>query len=61
MHIPDGVIGPGVSAWQVGDAVCALLDPFERDALLARTRALATAGRFPRDESGGHRYPWPLV
>lgn len=43
------------------DAVCTLLDPFERDALLARTRALATAGRFPRDDSGGHRYPWPLV
>jgi uncharacterized repeat protein (TIGR03843 family) len=39
----------------------ALLDPFERDALLARTTALATAGRFPRDDSGGHRWPWPLV
>lgn len=43
------------------EAVCELLDPFERDALLARTNALATAGRFPRDDSGGHRYPWPLV
>ncbi|MEQ8841195.1 MAG: SCO1664 family protein [Acidimicrobiales bacterium] len=42
-------------------AVTELLDPFERDALLARTTALATAGRFPRDDSGGHRYPWPLV
>jgi uncharacterized repeat protein (TIGR03843 family) len=38
-----------------------LLDPLERDALLARTTALATAGRFPNDDSGGHRWPWPLV
>lgn len=43
------------------DAVAALLDPFERDALLTRTRALATAGRFPHDDTGGRRYPWPLV
>jgi uncharacterized repeat protein (TIGR03843 family) len=43
------------------DDVAELLDPFERDALLARTTALATAGRFPVDESGGHRWPWPLV
>ena len=41
--------------------VSELLDPFERDALLARTTALATAGRFPSDDSGGHRWPWPLV
>ncbi len=39
----------------------ALLDPFERDALMTRTTALATAGRFPSDDSGGHRWPWPLV
>lgn len=39
----------------------ALLDPFERDAVLARTRALADAGRFPVDDSGGRRWPWPLV
>ena len=39
----------------------ALLDPLERDAMLTRTTALATAGRFPDDDSGGHRYPWPLV
>lgn len=38
-----------------------LLDPLERDAVLTRTTALATAGRFPDDDSGGHRYPWPLV
>ena len=36
------------------------LDPFERDALLTRTRALVDADEFPFDETGwGH--PWPLV
>jgi uncharacterized repeat protein (TIGR03843 family) len=43
------------------DAIAVLLDPFERDAIMARTTALATAGRFPRDNTGGRRYPWPLV
>ena len=38
-----------------------LLDPLERDAVLTRTRALVTAGRFPRDDTGGRRWPWPLV
>ena len=42
------------------DALAGLLDPFERDAVLARTRALVASGRFPIDDSG-HRYPWPLV
>jgi len=37
-----------------------LLDPFERDAVLARAQALLHAGRFPHDPSG-RRYPWPLV
>ncbi|NLD77630.1 MAG: SCO1664 family protein [Acidimicrobiales bacterium] len=37
-----------------------LLDPFERDALLARARALLAEGRFPTDPTG-RRYPWPLV
>ncbi len=38
-----------------------LLDPLERDAVLTRTRALATAGHFPHDDTGGRRWPWPLV
>jgi len=42
------------------DALAALLDPFERDAVRARAGALVRAGCFPIDESG-HRYPWPLV
>ena len=38
----------------------ALLDPFERDALLTRARAVLGEGRFPVDRSG-RRYPWPPV
>jgi uncharacterized repeat protein (TIGR03843 family) len=42
------------------DGLAALLDPFERDAVRARARALVQAGCFPVDETG-RRYPWPLV
>lgn len=38
-----------------------LLDRIENDALLNRARALVRAGVFPDDDTGGHRYPWPLV
>ena len=38
----------------------ALLDPFERDAVLTRARAVLADGHFPVDHSG-HRYPWPPV
>lgn len=38
-----------------------LLDNFETDAMLTRARALCEAKVFPDDDSGGHRYPWPLV
>ena len=44
----------------VPDDVAVLLDPFERDALLARARAVVTERRFPIDGTG-RRYPWPLV
>jgi uncharacterized repeat protein (TIGR03843 family) len=37
-----------------------LLDPFERDAVRTRARALVHAGCFPHDPSG-RRFPWPLV
>ncbi|MGI8756927.1 MAG: SCO1664 family protein [Acidimicrobiales bacterium] len=40
--------------------LCEVLDPFERDAVHQRARALLSAGRFPIDETG-RRYPWPLV
>lgn len=42
------------------DPLAALLDAFERDALLARAAALLQAGAFPHDPSG-QRHPWPLV
>jgi hypothetical protein len=42
------------------EALATLLDPFERDALRTRTRALLDAGCFPIDGTG-RRYPWPLV
>ena len=44
----------------VPDSLAVLLDPFERDALLARGRALVNERRFPIDGTG-RRYPWPLV
>lgn len=37
-----------------------LLDPFERDAVLARAQALRREGEFPHDPTG-RRYPWPMV
>ncbi|OLC35509.1 MAG: hypothetical protein AUH81_10070 [Candidatus Rokubacteria bacterium 13_1_40CM_4_69_5] len=37
-----------------------LLEPDEREALLARAARLVADGRFPEDTSG-LRYPWPLV
>lgn len=40
--------------------LCELLDPFERDAVQIRARALLAEGRFPTDPTG-RRYPWPLV
>jgi len=44
----------------VPSSLAALLDESEREALLARSRHLMHARRFPRDDSG-HRYPWPLI
>ena len=38
-----------------------LLDGFEMDAVMARAQALVDAGVYPDDETGGHRWPWPLV
>ncbi len=41
--------------------LAALLDPFETDAMMSRAQALAEAAVFPDDDTGGHRFPWPLV
>jgi len=49
-----------LAAGPLPEALGELLAPAERQALLKRARALVRAGRFPVD-SGGHRYPWPLV
>jgi uncharacterized repeat protein (TIGR03843 family) len=45
---------------ELPDPLAGLLDPFERDAVRTRARALVEVGRFPIDETG-RRYPWPLV
>lgn len=45
---------------ELPDPLARLLDPFERDALRTRARALVDAGSFPTDPTG-RRYPWPLV
>jgi uncharacterized repeat protein (TIGR03843 family) len=42
------------------DALATLLDPFERDAVLTRGRAILAEKTFPIDTTG-RRYPWPLV
>jgi hypothetical protein len=41
--------------------LAALLDRFEIDAVMARAAALLAAGTYPDDDTGGHRWPWPLV
>jgi len=38
-----------------------LLDSPERHALSVRLGELLATATFPEDETGGHRYPWPLV
>jgi uncharacterized repeat protein (TIGR03843 family) len=42
------------------EAVAVFLDAFERDAVLARARALVAERHYPVDPTG-RRYPWPLV
>lgn len=41
-------------------ALAELLDPFERDAVIARARALRLEREYPYDPTG-RRYPWPMV
>lgn len=49
-----------LAASELPDPLAALLDPFERDAIRTRARALVRVGCYPIDETG-RRYPWPLV
>ena len=43
------------------DSLARLLDTFEVDAMVSRARAVLEEEHFPDDETGGQRYPWPLV
>ena len=38
-----------------------LLDRDEMEATMARARALLEAGVYPDDDTGGRRWPWPLI
>ncbi|MFT7597813.1 MAG: hypothetical protein ACI8TP_000733 [Acidimicrobiales bacterium] len=38
-----------------------LLNTLEVDAMMTRAQAVLNEGLFPDDDSGGHRWPWPLV
>ena len=49
------LVGGGLST-----SLAELLDPLERDAVLTRAAAVASAGELPTDPSG-RRVPWPLV
>ncbi|MBC8364005.1 MAG: SCO1664 family protein [Actinobacteria bacterium] len=51
----DRLVRDGLSA-----ALAALLDPFERDAVLTRAAALGEDGVLPVDVTG-RRIPWPLL
>jgi len=60
--IPDPILDSAAALADGGlpDPLAALLDVFERDAVITRARALVDSGCFPIDETG-RRYPWPLV
>ena len=60
--IPDPILEDIARFAEAGlpDELAALLDVFERDALLTRARAVVDAATFPIDATG-RRYPWPLV
>jgi uncharacterized repeat protein (TIGR03843 family) len=60
--VPDDVrtAARRLGAEGLPEPLAELLGPEERNALLARSRALGTAECFPQD-STGMRYPWPLV
>lgn len=60
--LPDDVVA-GLSTLVTDglpEPLAALLDPFERDAVVRRAAGLLEAGAFPHDPTG-QRYPWPLV
>lgn len=62
-EIPSDILGDVEKFVNDGprDDLSDLLNVFEVDALKTRAKAVLTAGHFPDDETGGHRWPWPLV
>lgn len=60
--IPDDVVAALQRiADEPGAALRDLLAADEIDAMRHRCDRLATAGVLPEDDTGGQRYPWPLV
>jgi uncharacterized repeat protein (TIGR03843 family) len=60
--IDDALLAPvdALAAAGPGDALTALLEPDEVDALIRRARRLVSKGRYP-DPRSERPYPWPLV
>jgi uncharacterized repeat protein (TIGR03843 family) len=60
--IPDDILDDvaRIAHHDLSPRLAALLDPFERDAVRTRARAVLHERRFPVDPTG-RRYPWPLV
>ncbi len=61
--IPDPILEAisGLVTGGLPQDLAELLDPIENDAMLTRAKAVLDLAEFPEDETGGHRYPWPLV
>lgn len=61
-QIPDELLSDVARLHDEGPpaSLVTLLDPFERDAIVARAGAILADPQFPFDPTG-HRYPWPLV
>jgi len=61
--LPDEVLAglTKLSEHGLPPEIACLLDRLEIDAVVARGKALLKAGRYPDDETGGRRWPWPLV
>lgn len=61
--IPDGDLEAVQGFVDAGPSVelACLLNTFEIDAMMTRAKAVLDGGLFPDDDSGGHRWPWPLV
>ncbi len=62
-ELPDAITADLAGFVDEGPApeLTCLLDRLEIDAMMSRAKALLEAREFPDDETGGHRWPWPLV